>query len=89
MQDVGRDESAIAAARAPVDYLNEAQAICRRLNRSVWFSAESRVDPATRGIFTVYKIYRRGMGLLAERSSLAGLVAYLRKQLPPAPEQQA
>ncbi len=63
------------------DLLFEARAICRQV-QTVWFVAEKRIDPATRDLCTVYRIYRRGMGLVASRSSPQALVSYLRKQRP-------
>lgn len=65
----------------PADQLFEARAICRRIP-SVWFSVAYRIDPKTREQQAFYRIFRRGMGKVAERSTPGGLVAYLRKQLP-------
>lgn len=71
-----------AAELRSTDYLDEARWICRRVP-TLSFRIETRSDPRTRSPQTVYRIYRRGMGLVAERASPAALVAYLRKQLPP------
>jgi hypothetical protein len=63
------------------DYLAEARALCRRVP-TVWFAVAPRFDPAKRTTVYVYRIYRRGMGQIAERATPAALVAYLRKQVP-------
>lgn len=70
-------------ARTAVDPLDEAHWICRKLQRTVWFEAYCYRDPKTYELVTTYRIFRRGMGKIAERSSPAALLAFLRKQLPP------
>lgn len=72
---------AMAAAKTDDDYLEEARWICRRVP-TVWFSTEQRYDPTSRVYVPLYRIYRRGMGSVATRSTASALVAYLRKQLP-------
>lgn len=74
---------AMAAPAAAVDPLEEARWICKhRLRGFVWFTPYQRRDPKTYELMTTYRIYRRGMGEVAERSSPAALLSYLRKQLP-------
>lgn len=71
-----------AVALTDEDYLEQARWICKRVP-TVWFDLGYKFDPKARASAPVYRIYRRGMGKVAERASPAALVAYLRKQLPP------
>lgn len=73
---------AMPAALTAADHLSEANAICRQL-KVVWFTTAVRFNPRLCANEPLYKIYRRGMGCVATRSSPAALVAYLRKQRPP------
>lgn len=66
------------------EQLDRARLLCKTI-KTVWFDVEHRYDVAARAVKPVYVIRRRGMGKVAERSSPAALVAYLRKQLPVTP----
>lgn len=72
----------VSETRTAEECLAEARALCKRL-RVVWFTVDWRYDPATCKQVSFYKIFRRGMGFVAKRSTPEALVAYLRKQLPP------
>lgn len=71
---------AMHAQSAPADPLEEARWLCKR-NPTLWFKVDHRYDPVSRTSQPVYKIFRRGMGCVAQRSSIDGLLAYLRKQV--------
>lgn len=80
---IGAAVCAMAIERkTDADHLFDARAICRQLG-NVWFDSEERPVAGLRRVTkTVYRVYRRGMGCFAERSSPAELARLLRKQLP-------
>jgi hypothetical protein len=71
------------AALTSSQALFEARAICRQLRGTVWFREGARFDPKRGAFVPTYCIYRRGMGCVAERGSVAALLAYMRTQRPP------
>lgn len=73
-----------AAAGATVSgLLEEARWLCKHvLKGQLWFVEEGRYDPGRGRSIPIYRIFRRSTGCVATRSSVEGLVKYLKTQCP-------